>query len=357
MGGRLLFKALLILLAKGAMLEDCKICEPGSFLQSCKICAACPSGSYTSRRNRERQCHPCSKDCTAEFNLEEVEACSTKADVACRCKAGYSCTSTDSLTKRCLRCEKDSTAEVTAVTAVNVIRTTKMSPQNRAHFAPTRFRQQTAGKATHSSTDAPVQTGNGEGPAVAGASPQWLVVLVVGIGLFALLVVLALYGGCGDALCLRKFMKKRFPSSDKGSMKEVTPRGPMAAVHSKESHPDSLPAASHDQTPASSLPGTLGPLYIQQPSAVFVSLLNQFGFGGGEGGGGAGGGGGGGGCDEESQQAEHGGPKPEGGDEGGGPSPPSPLPLSTEERSRDEDICIPFQEQGKESHMSKEEEL
>ncbi|XP_063055992.1 uncharacterized protein si:dkey-260g12.1 [Engraulis encrasicolus] len=135
-----------------------------------------------------------------------------------------------------------------------------------------------------------------------------VLMLVMSIGLLALLVVLLLSRGRGGALGLRKFMKGHFPSSNKGSMTEVTPRRPMATVQHKEIHPDSLPpAANHDHTPASSLPGALGPVYIQQPSTVFVSLLNQF---------------------KERSPTEE----------------------------AEEEISSPYQEQGKESHISKEEE-
>ncbi|KAJ8354967.1 hypothetical protein SKAU_G00225340 [Synaphobranchus kaupii] len=81
--------------------------------------------------------------------------------------------------------------------------------------------------------------------------------------------------------------------------------------------------------------GNLGPFHIYSAGAVFVSLLNHF---------------------ANPEGETEGGKRPEKEET---PSPPSPpIHLSEEERDREKDcIFFPLQEQGKESHLSKEEEM
>lgn len=82
-----------------------------------------------------------------------------------------------------------------------------------------------------------------------------------------------------------------------------------------------------------------GPLHIYGAGTVFVSLLNQFRLTGGD-------------KDEEDLRKQ-----PLNNSEMHGPPSPT-VPLSKEEGNRDINyISFPFQEQGKECHMSKEEGL
>ncbi|XP_031432026.1 tumor necrosis factor receptor superfamily member 3 [Clupea harengus] len=372
MGARLLFTIQLMLMARGVSVlsehADCRICDPGFFQKSCSICDQCPNGTYTQKKNMEQHCHPCSLDCRPEFNMEVVEACSPKSDVKCRCKAGYTCKKFDDYSKKCSRCKKDLTPTTVKMNGVSVIsfhtvtKTTVRLPCGRGLYFSSSghcekhkdcdsigLKVQTAGNTTHDTTCHSPQSPQPPQPPQSPQSPQsgvagsqlWLIPLI-SIGVFAVLILLVLSCCRREDVCLKQLMKSCSPGSDKAAMNEAMPRGPTAAFHIPETHPDSLPAANHSHGPATAT-GALGPLYIHHPSTVFVSLLNQFGFGGGRGGG----------SEEEQERAEHGNPKPEGSEVH---TPSSPIPLSTEERSR-EDISVPFQEQGKESHVSKEEEL
>ncbi|XP_076137026.1 uncharacterized protein LOC143119416 [Alosa pseudoharengus] len=294
--------------------------------------------------------------------MEVVEVCSSKSNMRCRCKAGFTCTKKDT-DDICLRCEKEFTP--TTVKIHDNTKTTKSSCEKGSFLSSTSGRcekhrnctamgrkVQTPGNTTHDTICLSQSS-----PASGDAAMQWqlpLVVICMAVFAFLLLFALLYSHREGEGACLKQLLKSCFPGSDKAAMNAATlhkPKGPVATVDYQETHSDSLPSAIYSNSPALSQPGALGPFYINHPSTVFVSLLNQFGLGGAEGGGG---GGGGGGREKERDCAEYDNPMPEGGETH---SPPSPIPLSTEEMSREEETSVPSQEQGKESHMSKEEEL
>ncbi|XP_062394539.1 tumor necrosis factor receptor superfamily member 5 isoform X2 [Sardina pilchardus] len=344
MGASLFFAIQLILMAHQTFLlplnEGCRICEPGSYQASCSTCAPCPPATYTKIINKETQCHPCSRDCKPEFNMEVIEACSSKSNVRCRCMAGFTCTKTDSgICSRCDQITMTKTCEKGSYFSDKHCKKHKNCTADGLEV-------QTPGNTTHDTIcKQPSSLASEE------AAMQWqLPLVVICVAVFAFLVLFALSYSHreGEGACLKQLLKNCFPGSDKAAMNEAAlhkPKGPVATGNYQDTHSDSLPSANYN-SPASSQPGTLGPLYINHPSTVFVSLLNQFGLGGG-GEGGAGGGG-----REEERYSPN--PRPDGDETH---SPPSPIPLSTEERSREEETSVPSQEQGKESHMSKEEEL
>ncbi|XP_035259689.1 tumor necrosis factor receptor superfamily member 3 isoform X1 [Anguilla anguilla] len=310
----------------------CRWCPPGQYQADCNECSPCPSGSFTSKWNREDMCHPCNLDCRKDFHLQVVQPCSAVSDAVCKCIDGFACRAFDSTTGQCSQCD------------VDVLST--LPPALTKHQTETTCAPGNCDLQTHSVS--PTETAL-RGPDTGDRALWWCVGLVVVFLVILLLTPAVFMWRRREGTCLKEFFKLCSVGGHKGE-NEVTADQPCAIsgqLFSKEAHwnAESLTnpnRENHADQPisidqASKVTGNLGPFHIYSAGSVFVSLLNHF-------------------------------ANPEGKTEGGNtaqkeetPSPPSPtsppIHLSEEERDAEKDcIFFPLQEQGKESHLSKEEE-
>ncbi|XP_066539196.1 uncharacterized protein si:dkey-260g12.1 isoform X2 [Hoplias malabaricus] len=302
--------------------RTCKTCLKGEYLENCNKCSKCSDGSYTSEDNTERSCHPCYRNCIPDLNMQVVKNCTHKSDVVCRCMAGFSCSMTDSFTGHCTKCVEDHVYSTALVSHSTTVPTTLHHRQSHTTM-----------------TQRPKDIQN-----------PWVVVIVVVFGVLSLVLIILHVCRQRKKECLKKWVMRCSPGNQKGDTatppfqiseqikqvhaEELSPHTPISTINSTDCS-NTQPASTEQPLPTN---GNLGPLHIYGAGTVFVSLLNQFGQNGGE-------------KDEEDLQQRCANKM-----EVNGPT--SPLPLSTEERNRDSGyISFPFQEQGKECHMSKEEGL
>ncbi|XP_028836128.1 tumor necrosis factor receptor superfamily member 5 isoform X2 [Denticeps clupeoides] len=324
------------------------LCDPGYRLAKGRSCVACGPNTYTDKRNAELLCFRCSRDCKAEFNMDVEEKCTSVSDVKCRCKPGYECTRRDSSNK-CDLCEKPRNVGVPGMTSAvppcgfGLYFSSRLGRcENHIDCVAQGLTINQAGNSTHNTIC------GGRQNISADSRNHWLLGgLVLGVGVFSLIFLISSRSR-GEEVCF-KLMKWFTRRPQTGEVK-VSPQEKAQCCQETQSHSCSSAASDHgadrpahrlfNTEPAPSPPGALGPLHIYQPGTIFVSLLNQF----------------------ESVLAGGGGERAERGRDGRQgqtsdcSSPSSPTPLSEEERSREgEFIFFPSQEQGKESHMSKEE--
>ncbi|XP_072535665.1 uncharacterized protein [Salminus brasiliensis] len=300
--------------ADGSRMENsqgaCLECPPGKYLASCHKCSKCPADCYMSQTNRERSCHRCYLNCQPWLNMQVVKNCSSVSDVVCHCMDGFFCSKRDLYINQCKICSPIPTSQSTSASA---------------NPAPSSQRTHDMWKV-------------------------WIVIVVL-LSILLIIVITLLLCRRQKKECLKNLVKRCSYGNQKGDVATMTSQisEPIRQIQARsvDSHP-LLPTSSTSDCPTPQPasteqpvhpPGNLGPLHIYGAGTVFVSLLNQFGQNGRE-------------KDEEHLQ--------QGGlNESELHCPTSPaLPLSTEENSRDTDhIFFPFQEQGKECHMSKEEGL
>ncbi|XP_076844574.1 uncharacterized protein LOC143489427 isoform X2 [Brachyhypopomus gauderio] len=282
--------------------RECSLwCPAGQYVHSDCKCSNCSHGSYTKNKNRERECHSCFRDCKPELHMQEEKPCTTVSDVVCRCMTGFFCPFNDSVSNQCIRCLH--------------------APAN-------------------SSTNSPSTTSPTPQPPGRSTTVVLLFVILVSI------IITPLFCRRRKKECIKQLVKRCSLGNQKEDhdttssvCKETKTQEFMTANTFNSSRSDS--SAHHTSSPEQPPPpaGNLGPLHIYGAGTVFVSLLNQFGQNEGE-------------KDEE----DPGQPVVDMREVHCPRSPP--LPLSKEERNRDECyVSFPSQEQGKECHMSKEEGL
>ncbi|XP_027005836.2 tumor necrosis factor receptor superfamily member 14 isoform X1 [Tachysurus fulvidraco] len=320
--------------------DSCKECPAGQFMKSCNSCLPCAANTFINKANNEHSCLDCFMDCRAELHLQLVSPCTKTADVVCKCIEGYVCERMDEYTGQCKRCKLQPPVHTTSQPPAQ---TSSLTTAQTTFYAP---EQVTSPPSTWTpgelfSTAVPLNNMQQEK-----MLQYFILVLVLSI-VFSIIVCFFYKRRKID--CLKKRLKKCSVRSQKMDSQDICSdlNQSNKQLHCQETHtqthgttktdcPTLQPESREQNLPAS---GNLGPLHIYGAGTVFVSLLNQFGLNGGD-------------KDEEDLRQQ-----PLNNSEIN--SPPSPtIPLSKEEGNRDINyISFPFQEQGKECHMSKEEGL
>ncbi|XP_041708585.1 tumor necrosis factor receptor superfamily member 3 [Coregonus clupeaformis] len=314
--------------------RQCRLCPPGHYQRSCSECSPCRDGSYTTQLNAESSCHSCFKDCKRDLHLVEVEPCTSVSNARCRCEPGFTCTDQDDQTGNCRDCEMiPQLLPPSNVVGIRNNQTGTSSEHSRTSSS--------AGRCQPPHCDTPgspvSQAGNATHHTTADTSKHLAAILcpMVVIGILAVIILLCIRRP-GDEACFKqalKFCNKGVREASPNKTKEPTyqhhTRQPQPSVKHQTVDPPPLTAAN------------MGPVHVHNAGTVIFSLLNQFtGMGGGT---------------EERGQKER-------DEEGEGcPAHPTPSPnihLSQEERNGEMDcVFFPSQEQGKDSHISKEEVL
>ncbi|KAI1885799.1 hypothetical protein AGOR_G00207510 [Albula goreensis] len=325
--------------------RECKRCPPGHYRSECTVCSPCASGYYTSEMNTEDHCHPCNRDCRKEFNLQVDKECSSESDVVCSCMVGFTCQDPiNSANGQCKYCVKTTTPTSQPV----VVKTKNCSPGML-------FNQSSGNCDPKSSNQIQTDVKSTQKPDTEGRQLWWYAVSAVFVGIALVMIGILIIRWNRDGACLKQLCKMCSQDAHKGE-NDTTAHQPgetSGQLFSKEKHwkPNSLTnhnTESHNDVPISidqapKATGNLGPFHIYNAGAVFVSLLNHF---------------------ANPEKETEGGRRPEKEGEMGEcspntPPPSTPVHLSEEERDNGEKDCIffPSQEQGKESHLSKEEEM
>ncbi|KAJ8392893.1 hypothetical protein AAFF_G00070970 [Aldrovandia affinis] len=305
--------------------RQCQRCPPGQYQFACNICSACQSGSFTDEWNIEESCLPCNRDCRNEFNLRVVKNCSRVSDVVCSCIAGFTCKDSDSAMSQCKYCDVDTSPSLPPGTASILF----IENKTETPCAPGTFLNVSSGNCDpHTNSESQVQT---KDPTHSPETEDRQLWQYVGPVIF-LVVVLAAIGIIfiwrqREGTCLKQFFKLCSHGGHKEENDTIAHQTGEAAgqLFSKETHWNANSLTNHNMETHIDLPisidqapkatGNLGPFHIHSAGAVFVSLLNHF-------------------------------ANPERETEG------------EEERDGEKDcIFFPSQEQGKESHLSKEEEM
>nr|XP_020466523.1 tumor necrosis factor receptor superfamily member 5-like isoform X2 [Monopterus albus] len=300
-----------------------KLCPAGEYLTDHTQCEPCPAGSYTTERNREDACYPCFADCIPAYHLKVVHNCTCTSNLKCVCEEGFRCIDKDTYTGNCKECVKnqETSAAVARVTSGSDKQTSSTSSQHSSTSAkPCRFPKcEPRPVSPTPTTDTP-------------SSPLAVILCpVVVVGCVALVILFCIRHP-GDETCFKRAVAKL--------CKE---RGHNASVKSREStHQFPRDSFSAKQQPPSLSAATLGPVHVHNPGTVIFSLLSQF-------------------TGQVGSSAEGGKTAARMSSEEDERDCPvfhptcSPgIPPSEEERSS---IFFPSQEQGKDCHMSKEEEL
>ncbi|XP_014189988.1 tumor necrosis factor receptor superfamily member 1B isoform X1 [Haplochromis burtoni] len=358
--------------------RECKFCPAGMYQSDCTTCEHCPAGSYTTDWNYEDECHLCLGDCNPKLHLKVVQNCTSTSDMKCDCEDGFrcirwthdkknclscekmpdptptkfhfkvvqNCTSTSDMKcdcedgfrcirwthdkKNCLSCEKmpDPTPTKAAATEISV--GDKHTP-----FSVSSGHTSTSPKPCQSPGCHPTKEPN----PTPGHANHYLAAIFIPVGALATLALLTLFCVCRprDETFIRQTIAKLWNEEGRGAShksREPTHQFPRDSFSTKQQ--PSTPSAAN-----------LGPVHVHNPGTVIFSLLSQFTGQVGpttE-------------CGKTAERARR-----EEEDERNCPvfhpaSSPS-IHLSEEERSGENDtIFFPSQEQGKDSHMSKEEIL
>ncbi|XP_026173319.1 uncharacterized protein LOC113136590 [Mastacembelus armatus] len=313
--------------------RKCEMCPPGTFLKGCthngrQECEPCPAGQFMDFLNCEDDCTPCFADCRADYNLKVVQNCTRITNIKCVCEDGFKCLDVDQITGNCRLCDKIQETTIKEAAAAVTSGKDKKTPssafaqQSSTSAKPCPFPK--CGLQTVSPTSM--------------TETQLAAILcpVVAVGCVAL-VILFCVRRPGEKTCFKEAIVKLYNEGGRDTSRK--------SMESAQHFPrDSFSAK---QQPSSFSAANLGPVHVHNPGTVIFSLLSQF-----------------------TGQV---GPTVEGGktaervsseedDERDCPvchptSSPS-IHLSEEERSGEIDsIFFPSQEQGKDCHMSKEEEL
>ncbi|AWO96416.1 putative tumor necrosis factor receptor superfamily member 5-like isoform 2 [Scophthalmus maximus] len=309
------------------------MCPAGKFQKSCTECLPCPAGSFTPDWNCEDSCHRCFGDCRPSYHLKVVQNCTSTTNIKCVCESGFICKDMVRLdTENCAFCDKIQQTTTTATAVLNS-GNDKQTPSSissgcsRASAKP--FQLSKCGQSVPPTPSADVM----------GSQLAAILCPVVVVGCVAL-VILFCVRQPGDETCFKRAFAKlrhegrRASSSSSYKSKESSHQFPRESFSAKQ-QPPSLAAAN------------LGPVHVHNPGTVIFSLLSQF-----TGQVGA--------TIVGGKTAERVGTEED--DERDSPvCHPATSPsvhLSEEERSGEIDsIFFPSQEQGKDCHMSKEEEL
>ncbi|KAM4568766.1 uncharacterized protein V3H82_012864 [Fundulus diaphanus] len=295
----------------------CFECPAGTFQKSCTQCNPCPPGKYTDDWNRETSCYNCFKDCNPKYHLKVIQNCTSTNPLKCACEPGFTCT--ESAQKgNCKHCEKLMDTTASAAVTVNKDKQTSSAqtkPCSSPRCGPPAARTTPNPKPTHTSPDMAA-----------------ILVPVVFIGCLALMVLFCIYQP-RDETCFRQIIAKLCnENGPNGKAKESTHQFPRDSFSAKQ-HTSPLSAANL--------------VHVHNPGTVIFSLLSH--------------------VTGQVGQTVPGGKRSEresNGEEDERDCPvfhPTPSPsihLSEEERTGEtEDVFFPSQEQGKDYHVSKEEEL
>ncbi|XP_066568470.1 uncharacterized protein LOC136757126 [Amia ocellicauda] len=352
--------------------NGCILCEPGYYRSSCTQCSRCGADSYTESVNSEPRCHSCNRDCREVFNMEVVQNCSKVRPLLCRCKPGFHCMNNSSHGD-CDQCTKNINAECGAGTFLN---------QTSGNCDP-HTNCESVGQTVRVPGNATVDTqcmDRQKDPDKQNFSLVYVSLILVLLGILGIFI---LFKNCSDSLCIKKVAKLCVPDNQKVNTgiavlpywqpghQLLSSREPQIAESYTNHSPERSLETDCPQTRSpvgdwwrganqsaerSSQPisrssedtkcsGNLGPFHIYSPGTVFVGLLNQLS------------------SPPPPLFPQPFDPEREGGREGaresereGGEA----VRLSEEERGagreRESDSARPSQEQGKESHLSREEE-
>ncbi|XP_041843105.1 uncharacterized protein si:dkey-260g12.1 [Melanotaenia boesemani] len=308
--------------------DNCVSCPAGEFQKSCIKCQPCPNGSYVETTgNHEENCHLCFRDCLPKYHLRVIQNCSSTTPLKCDCEPGFRCIDKVVLSDNCRKCEKIENPKATAVISDRDKQTfpppslvpTKpyQSPKYSVRAVPTAY----------TSDMSNLDNTNSQLAAILGP--------VIFLGCMAIAILLHIH---------RPRNQTRF----RQTLAKLCNEGQDSAHKSKEStHPFPRDSFSAKQQPSSVSAASLGSVQIHSPGTVIFSFLSQF--------------------TGQVGPTILSGKRPESvsneeEDEKECPvfhptSSPS-VHLSEEERSIESDnIFSPFQEQGKDCHVSKEEVL
>ncbi|XP_067365478.1 tumor necrosis factor receptor superfamily member 14 [Channa argus] len=310
--------------------EKCGLCPAGQYQKHGTSCAPCPPGSYTTELNCERECHRCFGDCRPDYNLRVEQNCTTTSNTLCVCQTGFTCSEWDRYTdaRICKYCVKKKETVLTVVTPRSGKQTPSSTSSGDGSTSTTLCPFTKCGGRQVSTT--PSNTDASRSPLAAILGP------VVVVGCLALVILFCIRRP-GDETCFKRAIVKLYNEGGHDvshKRKESTHQIPRDSFSAKQ-HP-SCPSAAN-----------LGPVHVHNPGTVIFSLLSQFTGQVGP-------------TCEDRKTAERVSSEEE--DERDCPvfhptSSPS-VHLSEEERSGDIDsIFFPSQEQGKDCHISKEEEL
>ncbi|XP_077951092.1 uncharacterized protein LOC144389601 isoform X3 [Gasterosteus aculeatus] len=317
---------------------SCKMCPSGSYQKSCTECQSCPAGYYTSGPNHEYNCHPCYLDCKPDGHMKVVQNCTRKTDVKCVCEDGFRCTDTVPYSENCRYCEiqDTTTTEVAAVV-----------PGKDKHTPPS------ASSGNNSTSHKPSQSPKRGPPLVTpagndthhrGGEDK------TNDDLVAILCPLVAVG-CASLGMLLFVCSTRGETCFKRAVIKLCNLGGADASHKSNDSTHHIPRDSFSakQQPSFLSTANLGPVHVHNPGTVIFSLLSQFTGQAGP-------------TTECVKKSERVNSEEEEEEERYCPvfhptSSPSPHLSKEEWRGETESVFFPSQEQGKDCHMSKEEEL
>ncbi|XP_048881528.1 uncharacterized protein si:dkey-260g12.1 isoform X2 [Brienomyrus brachyistius] len=319
------------------------ICPPGKYRLKC-ACASCPPDTFTAFNNTESRCMPCYRDCREDLHMEIVKRCSNTSNTVCKCQDGYACVRKDSQ-NYCEVCEPQPSPSAAETS----------DPCEPGAFYSETFRKcekyknctslglsvVTAGNSTHDAVcDRPTTSAEHK------IDTKWWHILVGVFTLFlCIAVVLRFFWKLEDGACLKQIIKISTPDghmdASKGYGVLCGQTANYCGTPGNDHQPDSRLNTPLGPDSVSHGAGNLGPFHIYSAGTVFVSLLNHVtGF------------------EKEAEEDRKGEKK---GDDWLGPTPvPSSPPVHLSEEERDgqsHSIFFPSQEQGKETHLSKEERM
>ncbi|KAG7475008.1 tumor necrosis factor receptor superfamily member 5-like [Solea senegalensis] len=308
-----------------------EMCPAGEYLKrSGTECEPCPAGSFTAAWNRDNSCERCFGDCRSDYHLRVVQNCTSTSNIKCVCEVGFTCSDVDQYTGNCRLCEKIHRKNNSSAVAA--------APGNNKQIPP-------AISSGHSSTSAkPCQHSKCDSqsdpstPNEDTTRSQLAAILCPVVVMVCLaLVILFCVQQSRDGACFKRAITKL---RDEG-------RQASASFKSKESSQFPRDSFSAKQQPPSVSAASLGPVHFHNPGTVIFSLLSQFTGQVGT-------------TVVGEKMTERAGAEEDNRTESPvcHPSSSPSLHLSEEERSAESDsIFFPSQEQGKDCHMSKEEEL
>ncbi|XP_029359957.1 uncharacterized protein LOC115044819 [Echeneis naucrates] len=303
--------------------KDQSMCPPGKFLESGE-CKPCPAGSFTTKKNYEESCHDCFRDCRQDHHLKVVQNCTSTSDLKCVCEDGYQCAERVRYSENCALCVKTVVETQSAVTS--------------------RHDEQTSVTSEHSSTSPePCQV-----PECLKSAPPTPSADVSSSRLAAIFGSLA-FTGCLALMGLFCFCCPGDETYFKRAIAKLCHKARQDASHMPSESSLQFPrdTFSPKQQPPSISAANLGPVHVHSAGTVIFSLLNQFTGQVGE-------------TIKGGHTAEMVGSEGEDDDRDCPAHQATPSPsihLSEEKSGETDSMFFPSQEQGKDCHISKEEEL
>nr|XP_019948208.1 PREDICTED: uncharacterized protein LOC109633059 [Paralichthys olivaceus] len=289
-------------------------------------CQPCAVGSFTTDQNLEDSCERCFGDCRPDYHLKVVQKCTSTSDLKCVCEDGYKCARNVPYSENCGFCVKIQQTTTDEPTG-NHEQTPSVIPSGSsssyAKLCP-------SSKCDRQSVPSTPSTDVKSSQLAAILSP------VVVVGCVALMILFCVQQPRHDT-CFKRAVAELF-----NERRQVS-----ASCKSKESsHQFPKDSFRAKQQPPPLAEANLGPVYVQNPGTVIFSFLSQFTGQVGS-------------TTASGKAAE----RVDNEEDEERDSPvchPTSSPiihLSEEERTGEmENIFFPSQEQGKDCHVSKEEE-